>query len=174
MTTNLRHFIEVRRREILDQISNLKNELHELKLAEAAIQTGVVGVSSVKREDEGKPTIKAMVLGALEGRPEGADANRIIVLIRHDFGEEVERSSLSPQLSRLKNEGKIVLNSGTWRLSEFVDGSASSEADPSAEKGGGIVQAPDFPIASPEGASPSTSTTYPQDFKDILGDDIPF
>lgn len=174
MATNLRDFIQERRREILEQISALKIELQELKLAEAAIHSGTPSQTAVRRSDEDKPTIKEMILGALEGRKEGADAIKVITLIRQEYGEDVERSSLSPQLTRLRREGKVTLNNGIWKLSEFIDGTTSDEAAPSTELGGGLVQAPDFPIEPPEGASPSTSTTYRQDFKEILGDDIPF
>lgn len=173
--SKLRNYIETRREEILRQIDELKAELQEIKLAETAIKLGVVNSAPTKPYSDNRSTIKQMVAEVLQGRPNGADAADIVTLIKQEFGEDVARSSLSPQLSRLKEEGKVILEGRIWRLSEFEKGSDVGTSEPSAENGGGLVRAPDFPIASPEGANPSTSTeTSRPDFWRVPDDDIPF
>ncbi|WVT73442.1 hypothetical protein QM996_18505 [Sinorhizobium chiapasense] len=171
---NLREFIEQRRSEILRQISELKAELAELKLAEAAIKSGVIPAGGTRPDTRDRGTIKEMVVDVLSGRPDGAEASDILQLILNSFGEEIPRSSLSPQLSRLKEEGTIVLHGRTWKLSEYDEGSDGETSEPSTE-GGGAVREPDSSIRIPEGANPSTSTeTVHPSFTRTSDEDIPF
>jgi len=52
-------------------------------------------------------TIKDMVLEILPKHPDGLTALEILAHIEQDFGQSIMRTSLSPQLSRLKSSGKI-------------------------------------------------------------------
>lgn len=63
-------------------------------------------------------TIKQLVLKALEEQfPSGATAQQLLELFASAWGrEEVVRTSLSPQLSRLKAEHKIDRNGTLWFL----------------------------------------------------------
>jgi hypothetical protein len=63
-------------------------------------------------------TIKELVLKALgEQFPSGATANQLLELFRGAWGRgEIARTSLSPQLSRLKAEHKIDRNGSQWFL----------------------------------------------------------
>lgn len=171
---SLREFIVGRRDEIKAQITALKSELRELELAEAAIKTGTperLGAPLRTATMSGKPTIKEMVLDVLNGGG-GAEASEIVELIHNRFGEEIPRSSLSPQLSRLKEDGFLNLDGRVWTIisdKEDRDKSRSSE-----EIGGGEVRGRALPTESPEGASPSTSIpTHPSPSRD-LDDEIPF
>ena len=65
-------------------------------------------------------TMKQLVRTALADHfKEGATANQMLGLFHATFGRtDIVRSSLSPQLSRLKIEGEIVLDGMTWKLAE--------------------------------------------------------
>lgn len=62
-------------------------------------------------------TIKSMVMSLLvDTDPEGLTANDLLSDLRERWLPKLERTSLSPQLSRLKREGKIENFNGKWRL----------------------------------------------------------
>lgn len=61
-------------------------------------------------------TIKQGVLRVLESAPNGLSALGILERLRVDLEMNYERTSLSPQLSRLKAEGKIKLDGNVWSL----------------------------------------------------------
>lgn len=171
--TDLRQFIEQRREAVKAQISDLKRELKELSLAESAIKTGVAPTSSATKSTNDGLTIKEMVMDVLSGMPEGAEASEIVDLIANKHGEVIVRSSLSPQLSRLKEEGVLELDGRIWRARLNEKGSEPASSEPSQEFGGGEVRGQVFPAGSPEGAIPSTSSPYRRAL-DELDDDIPF
>lgn len=90
-------------------------------------------------------TMKELVRKALlEEFTGGATARQLLDLFHHDYGRvDIIRSSLSPQLSRLKVEGAIWREGLVWRLTnpsltqQFFGGSAPDEngeasADPEA------------------------------------------
>jgi hypothetical protein len=67
--------------------------------------------------DRRDSTIKKMVVSILAESPkEGLDALEILERIRQKYGLEIERTSLSPQLSRLKNEGILANENQRWML----------------------------------------------------------
>lgn len=63
-------------------------------------------------------TIKELIVKALDDHfKQGASAVDLIEFIKNAYGRAVERSSLSPQLSRLKQDGWIEQRAdGTWDL----------------------------------------------------------
>lgn len=63
-------------------------------------------------------TIKELILKALkEHFDEGATAIQLLDLFSSAWGrDDIARTSLSPQLSRLKQEGKLTRDGQTWRL----------------------------------------------------------
>lgn len=107
---SLRDYIADRRVALKAQIQQLRAELRELDIAEAALssETGEAEPS------QSAPTIKGMVTVVLKTGP--ADAHEIVGEIKKNFGVEVARSSLSPQLSRLKAEGVVQLDGTKWSL----------------------------------------------------------
>lgn len=65
-----------------------------------------------------RASIKQLILMALETsacRVYGATANEIRDFIRDAYGRDIERTSLSPQLSRLREDGFIDLHEGRWK-----------------------------------------------------------
>ncbi|PCJ68820.1 MAG: hypothetical protein COA62_13390 [Rhodobiaceae bacterium] len=62
-------------------------------------------------------TLKDLIKKALKEQfPEGATANELVDFFENAWDREVQRTSLSPQLSRLKDEGVVVLEDNRWRL----------------------------------------------------------
>jgi hypothetical protein len=68
-------------------------------------------------------TIKELVRKALsEQFPRGATANQLLELFANAWGRtDVARTSLSPQLSRLRQEGVLFRVGQTWRLKSSSD-----------------------------------------------------
>lgn len=107
--------------ELAQRESEIREELREIKQLRAAIKA--VGdplykdknSNSSSREKSG-PTFKQMIVAVLKKKGEGAQAIEILDLIKEEFGKEIKRSSLSPQLSRLKSEGIILLDDTIWHL----------------------------------------------------------
>ena len=71
-----------------------------------------------------------MIVQVLAGRPQGATATDILQLIEAIFGKKIIRSSISPQLSRLKSAGVLILENNMWRLVNAPD---AESADPGEE-----------------------------------------
>lgn len=70
--------------------------------------------------------MKEMIFSALNVVPEGLDVNDLIDFIQAAFDVEVARTSLSPQLSRMKAEGVLELAGDVWRL-KFEDNEVSAD-----------------------------------------------
>lgn len=74
-------------------------------------------------------TMKELVLRALEEHfPEGATAQQMLDLFANRWGRtDIVRTSLSPQLSRLKNDDqKIILDGRVWKLAERANSSSDN------------------------------------------------
>lgn len=112
--SNFRNFIVERKTAIKAEIQALRKELAELTIAESAIQTSLPDEAKITRRN-GRRTIKDMVLEVLKDGRE-LEALKIIEELYSQFGEKIERSSLSPQLSRLKEKKQIQLNGSKWSL----------------------------------------------------------
>ena len=85
------------------------------------LQSAPMATSQQPRLSE-RQTIKKMVVSVLRDRSGRGTAEQIIEWIRDDFGSKVARTSLSPQLSRLKSEGQLDLDqsTNTWGLPEVL------------------------------------------------------
>ena len=59
----------------------------------------------------------------MSGEPSGMNSSGILDAIRKRFGRDLERTSLSPQLSRLKEEGELILNDDVWFTTEHFKAS---------------------------------------------------
>lgn len=107
--TVLRQFLSRREAEILEQMKVLEKELSEIRAAWTALQSEVAA---------GPPrpsvTIKDMIRQILKGRPDGLRAKELLREIQDRFGVAIERTSLSPQLSRLREAGEITLEHRRW------------------------------------------------------------
>ena len=102
--TTLREFIAARQSEIADQMSALRKEARELSIALDALDGGKPRANGSAQSD--RPTIKEMAVDVLR-QYGGARLDSIIGMVKEKHGVDVPRSSMSPQLSRLKNEGVV-------------------------------------------------------------------
>lgn len=128
------------------ELSILERELADVRKAKNALNSDglvmrVVGIGDMKRTPArafggGEPrdlspppspyaklTMKQLVRKALgEQFRNGATAIELLDFFRDAWGrDDVIRTSLSPQLSRLKREGVITLEGMTWRLVDEAD-----------------------------------------------------
>jgi hypothetical protein len=103
-------------------------------------------------------TFKQLVVKALtEQFRNGATANEMLDFFKREWGRDVMRTSLSPQLTRLKKDNLIELEGKTWHLSKaakasgtprlFPDENGEAEASPDA---GGVGAPPDCEPGSAE------------------------
>jgi hypothetical protein len=66
-----------------------------------------------------KRTIKSMILAALTSHfDDGATLGELRTFIEDVFGQAIDRTSISPQLARLRDEGAVEQRGRKWRLSE--------------------------------------------------------
>ncbi len=64
-------------------------------------------------------TIKDLIIKALAEhyKEKGASASELVSFLGGAYGREVEKSSLSPQLSRLKEEGRVIqIDNSKWMI----------------------------------------------------------
>lgn len=119
--STLRDFLTLREAELREQIKLLRAELAELKRAKKAIEQPDPPESvDDEGRDSGRPTIKEMVRTVF-ARPEAAKglaAGEVLEAIEKEFDVKIERTSLSPQLSRLRESGDVVWEDGRWFSSE--------------------------------------------------------
>lgn len=73
-------------------------------------------LAHLRTQDDRKLTIREMVLSVLGVMTDGLEVNELIEFIQTIFGVEVARTSLSPQLSRMKAEGELELVGDTWKV----------------------------------------------------------
>lgn len=124
-------YIATRKREIAEQIQSLQAELSVLAAMESALRsvspvpaadpfiiTGLPQPPPKRRMVEGG--IKARVMSVLVGMEpgKGMSAQDILVALKVFCDLEIPRTSLSPQLSRLRADGMVSLDNGIWTPTE--------------------------------------------------------
>lgn len=72
-------------------------------------------------------TLKERILDLLQRHPEGLVSQEILKALRETGDPNLQRTTISPQLSRLAKDEVLVNQGGVWRLPH------SSEAKPSVE-----------------------------------------
>lgn len=106
----------------------IRKELAELEAAERIyLQSGTAGGDAMLPFEMGepvlRPTIKEGIILLLEeAYPMGLTALEILDrLNRRWWRGELQRTSLSPQITRLKKAGKVTNERGTWKLPSSDD-----------------------------------------------------
>ena len=79
-------------------------------------------------------TIKQMVLSVLGSHDGGLDASRLLIEINERWGVGLERTSLSPQLSRLRSEKKVELHGHFWTSCMKLTDVPRQVEEPSSER----------------------------------------
>jgi hypothetical protein len=141
------------------------DELREIDVALYAIETSERPDRTSPQQEPLAPrqvtrsvglTLKQMILQILGERHGGLDALAILDEINRRWNVGLERTSLSPQLSRLKQEGRLKLTGKVWNLVE-------KDETPGAEAPGartvGVAGSPGGPEQlTPTGSTPVAST----------------
>jgi hypothetical protein len=118
--TTLRDFISTRESDIKAQIKALRAELSDLKTAKSALDSSSSQVES-SGQQSGSVTIKDMVRSILKSDSTGLTATDLIIKIKENFDRDLERTSLSPQLSRMKEDGEVIVQENSWFLAVAAD-----------------------------------------------------
>lgn len=127
--SELRQFIHQRRQTLIHQLRQIEAELNELDRAEDALSYShesprhqeELQLHAELDVDPEELTIQQMALYTLAVRRAGGTANEILGYIEHDFGRTLERTSLSPQLSRLRKAGKVLFVDGGYYITPHGD-----------------------------------------------------
>lgn len=117
---DLWRFLERREEEIIHRRKELLAELEALREVRASLEKRQR--VSQQADTAERLTIKDMVRSVLTRNPEGGTSDQIANWITQLHGAEVARTSLSPQLSRLKADDEVSLDeeTGIWRLAREV------------------------------------------------------
>jgi hypothetical protein len=129
-------------RELDRQRDPLLADLADIRIAKAALKPSELpGLLKLAADDDATAsfykgmTLKQLVLRALkEHFSEGATAQQLLEYFRRAYGRAIERSSLSPQLSRLRDDGHVVLSGKLWMLPD-----PEQKKPPTREGGGSSV-----------------------------------
>ena len=133
--STISEIMATRRQEIISQIKDLEVELAAIQafLNSAQNRQGVLAILDPPSDVIKPPkklkkrtiknlrkkaalTIKQMVVKLIDQNGAGLSAIDLMARIKAVYDLEIPRSSLSPQLSRLKQEGRLVDKSGIWCL----------------------------------------------------------
>jgi hypothetical protein len=145
MTENLKDFITRRRieldelesplREQLDQIALERDQLRRAALAAGIVDESFAGSSGPAMRSPrriAQRTLKEAVVEILMTRNgKGMTAREILMAINSGYSADYPRSSLSPQLSRLKSDRVIRRRGNMW----FLDLKKTEAPDPDLLKG---------------------------------------
>jgi len=116
---NIYKTLDSREAEIKDLQAQLEQELKDILAAKAALSPPTDKEQTFKlgRGRGSKFTVQDMVINVLLDYNKGADVFQIIKLIKSKYGIDIKRESLSPRLSRLKNNDKLLeLRGSYWFL----------------------------------------------------------
>ena len=117
----LRKYLSSRRGEVVAELRALRAELREIRRVEATLGVEKEATPVVAEAGgDGSRTLKGMAVAVLTEAGAGLTAHGIIAEIAKTFGQTVARESLSPQLSRLSQDGKLVRHGRTWFLPELA------------------------------------------------------
>lgn len=162
MAETLADFIARRRRELDEAEAKLIEELRVISQERASLRQAEIAASRPKeveiefqqslrkRKSNIKPnTIMDSVINVLEKHRDGLIALDILRALNEIRESPLLRTSLSPQLSRLKQAGYIELDGSTWRLVKTSVGQTPEN----------IEAADGVPAKGPSTASDSTQLT---------------
>lgn len=112
----LRTYLETERASTLAEERALKEKLEDVRQLLRKLDAAIAILGPAEPiGDVPRLTIKQAVLQILEPiAPRGLTALSILERLRTQFSMDYPRESLSPQLSRLKGEGKVTLEGGLW------------------------------------------------------------
>jgi hypothetical protein len=129
------------RATFLEKVAQIDADLADVRRARSGLDApslpGLLRLASGLRPGEGEPydkwTMKQLAVRALQDHfPYGATANQLLAVFKNAYGREIPRESLSPQLSRLKDDDILKLDGKLWKLADTI---AERETPPSLDGG---------------------------------------
>ncbi|WP_315924263.1 hypothetical protein [Mesorhizobium sp. SP-1A] len=111
------------RAQLHARLRAVQKEMEEIEKASRASGLQLVESESRQRETKDKSskdnmTMKEASVEILKKYPDGLPAMKILFELNKMLGTNYERSSLSPQLSRLKRDGTVYDIHGIWTLTK--------------------------------------------------------
>ncbi|TPI44503.1 hypothetical protein FJ414_01945 [Mesorhizobium sp. B3-1-6] len=124
---SLNEFLASRHRALLRaraerqrELASIEEEIRQIEKAAQAAEIVIPDEKEMFREKIARvrlpTTIKEAAIEALTDEPLGMTANAILKVVNEKLGTDYPRSSLSPQLSRLKGEGVVYREDDRWVL----------------------------------------------------------
>lgn len=130
--TTLRDFIATRETDVKAQIKALRKELSELKAAKSVLESRAAPLGH-DGPVQSSMTIKDMIRDVLKSAPQGLTSTEIQAKITEHFSRQIERTSLSPQLSRMKDDSEVTLNDNMWFLPVVTESVSNSDDESLSE-----------------------------------------
>lgn len=103
--------------------------IHQESVAQQDIEPAQ-STGEITRRRPKAMTMKDATVAVLQAHGRGLTALEILEKMNSQFGWNYERSSLSPQLSRLKSEGKLTRNGQIWSLAAAETNEAPADGNP--------------------------------------------
>jgi hypothetical protein len=121
-------FLNEKRAKLQKQLHRLQEDIAELDKAEKLYRaSGASPTQSTAAPHQGPDilffhtggtgkshTIKARVLAILEAKTDGLTSSQILSELKRTGLPDIKRESLSPQLTRLKNDAEVQIDHGIW------------------------------------------------------------
>ncbi|APL94713.1 hypothetical protein EWH08_19730 [Sphingobium indicum] len=114
------------KRKLSEELDHAIAKVAAIEAEMAAVEAALAAIPQIESVEKAatppsggrKMSVKAMVLDALERHfPQGASALDLLECFAKEYGrDDVARTSLSPQLTTLKNDGKIARDGMAWIL----------------------------------------------------------
>jgi len=117
-------FIDTMLRQIIDRENILRAELRKLKEAKAALRAVDSNSTQSKsaKKPKDKPSNKDMILTVLKNAESGLNIDGIANQIKEKFDVSIMRQTISPTLTRLKNDNEIQnWENGWYHLTNLVN-----------------------------------------------------
>jgi hypothetical protein len=109
--------LEPLEKELLAKLAPIQSELEEARRALHSVQSRAPVGRRRGKTGPSATSIQGQILSILKSTPSGLKAVEILERARVDFGRQIRRESLAPQLSRLCADSYIENNAGVYRMS---------------------------------------------------------
>lgn len=111
--------LNTQKKELESQIDGLQAKLSRVQAAISALTAGdlfdqMTGLSARPNRPAG--TLKQMAFTVLHEADQAMTAAQILEAINKKFGQKIERTSMSPQLSRLGDAGVLLRTENLWSI----------------------------------------------------------
>lgn len=105
----------------IKQEEALEAQLKALRAAKKAYihQIADIAPTLKKAQFSRTTTIKDEIIEILHDKPKGMTALEILAEIKQSYRPNLQRETLSPQLSRLKQAGKLISYNKIWRIARW-------------------------------------------------------